>query len=205
MGLTRELAASWGRADIRVNAIAPGFFHSRLADPAIRPGRAVDQGEQPDSARRRRRRAQGRRGVPRRRRLQLHHRPDHRRRRGTRSHCLNRPYAARPWLEHYDYWVRPHLTYPGGRCHDILARRPSTSPTARRRHFLGAELTFRELKRRADALRRRAGAAAASRRATASASCCRTARSTSSRRSPILRLGAHHRQHQPDLHGARSR
>jgi gluconate 5-dehydrogenase len=35
MGLTRELAASWGRRNIRVNAIAPGFFHSRLADPAL--------------------------------------------------------------------------------------------------------------------------------------------------------------------------
>ena len=35
MGLTRELAASWGRQGIRVNAIAPGFFHSRLADPAL--------------------------------------------------------------------------------------------------------------------------------------------------------------------------
>jgi gluconate 5-dehydrogenase len=35
MGLTRELAASWGRRGIRVNAIAPGFFHSRLADPAL--------------------------------------------------------------------------------------------------------------------------------------------------------------------------
>ena len=35
MGLTRELAATWGRKGIRVNAIAPGFFHSRLADPAI--------------------------------------------------------------------------------------------------------------------------------------------------------------------------
>jgi len=35
MGLTRELAASWGRQNIRVNGIAPGFFHSRLADPVL--------------------------------------------------------------------------------------------------------------------------------------------------------------------------
>jgi NAD(P)-dependent dehydrogenase (short-subunit alcohol dehydrogenase family) len=35
IGLTRELAATWGRQGIRVNAIAPGFFHSRLADAAI--------------------------------------------------------------------------------------------------------------------------------------------------------------------------
>jgi gluconate 5-dehydrogenase len=35
LGLTRELAASWGRQGIRVNAIAPGFFHSRLADPVL--------------------------------------------------------------------------------------------------------------------------------------------------------------------------
>jgi gluconate 5-dehydrogenase len=32
MGLTRELAASWGRYGIRVNAIAPGFFHSRMSE-----------------------------------------------------------------------------------------------------------------------------------------------------------------------------
>jgi gluconate 5-dehydrogenase len=35
LGLTRELAASWARKGIRVNAIAPGYFHSRLADGAI--------------------------------------------------------------------------------------------------------------------------------------------------------------------------
>ncbi len=33
--MTRELAASWGNSGIRVNAIAPGFFHSRLADASI--------------------------------------------------------------------------------------------------------------------------------------------------------------------------
>jgi gluconate 5-dehydrogenase len=35
MGLTRELAASWGPQGIRVNAIAPGFFHSRLTDSVL--------------------------------------------------------------------------------------------------------------------------------------------------------------------------
>ncbi|HEY0143868.1 MAG TPA: glucose 1-dehydrogenase [Thermoanaerobaculia bacterium] len=35
IGLTRELAATWGPHGIRVNAMAPGFFHSRLADAVI--------------------------------------------------------------------------------------------------------------------------------------------------------------------------
>src|SRR6185503_4349505 len=35
MGLTRELAGSWGRSGIRVNAIAPGFFPSRLTEGVI--------------------------------------------------------------------------------------------------------------------------------------------------------------------------
>ena len=35
MGLTRDLATAWGPQGIRVNAIAPGFFHSRLADSSI--------------------------------------------------------------------------------------------------------------------------------------------------------------------------
>lgn len=35
IGLNRELAASWGRKGIRVNAIAPGFFKSRLTDKVL--------------------------------------------------------------------------------------------------------------------------------------------------------------------------
>jgi NAD(P)-dependent dehydrogenase (short-subunit alcohol dehydrogenase family) len=46
-GLTRELAATWGRQGIRVNAIAPGFFHSRLADAAIEYAEPVIKARNP--------------------------------------------------------------------------------------------------------------------------------------------------------------
>ena len=35
MGLTRELAGTWGRHGIRVNAIAPGFFPSRMTEAVL--------------------------------------------------------------------------------------------------------------------------------------------------------------------------
>ncbi len=47
LGLTRELAATWGGAGIRVNAIAPGFFHSRLADAVIEQNEAFIQATNP--------------------------------------------------------------------------------------------------------------------------------------------------------------
>lgn len=47
-GLTRELAASWGQQGIRVNAIAPGFFHSRLADAAIEYAEAAIKARNPN-------------------------------------------------------------------------------------------------------------------------------------------------------------
>jgi long-chain acyl-CoA synthetase len=62
------------------------------------------------------------------------------------------PYAARPWQQHYDYWVRPHLTYPGRPLGDILAITAVHRPDKIATHFLGAELTFLDLKRRSDAL-----------------------------------------------------
>jgi long-chain acyl-CoA synthetase len=62
------------------------------------------------------------------------------------------PYAARPWLNHYDYWVRPHMTYPTRPLHEILSTTAAEMPAAQATHFLGAALTYREIKSRADRL-----------------------------------------------------
>jgi long-chain acyl-CoA synthetase len=59
---------------------------------------------------------------------------------------------ARPWLKHYDYWVRPHMTYPGRPLSDILSAAAIDLPDRPATAFLGARLTFRDLKRRSDAL-----------------------------------------------------
>jgi len=61
-------------------------------------------------------------------------------------------YASRPWLRHYDYWVRPHMTYPGRPLSDILSAAAVDLPDRPATSFFGAQLTFRELKRRSDAL-----------------------------------------------------
>ena len=63
-GLTRELAASWGRQGIRVNGIAPGFFHSRLADPALPFAEPSIKARNPIPRVGRRRRVEGCRRVP---------------------------------------------------------------------------------------------------------------------------------------------
>ncbi|HEY2941638.1 MAG TPA: long-chain fatty acid--CoA ligase [Vicinamibacteria bacterium] len=62
------------------------------------------------------------------------------------------PYAARPWLRHYDYWVRPHMNYPRRPLHEILASTTVDLPDARATTFLGAHLTFQEIKDQADRL-----------------------------------------------------
>lgn len=65
---------------------------------------------------------------------------------------MSSPYAARPWVRHYDYWVPPHLTYPRRALPVILDTAAVDLPHAPAIHFQGATLTFREVKNRADRL-----------------------------------------------------
>jgi long-chain acyl-CoA synthetase len=62
------------------------------------------------------------------------------------------PYAARPWLKHYDYWVRPHLNYPRRPLHEILRITAVEMPDKPATAFLGAHLTYGEIKERSDKL-----------------------------------------------------
>src|SRR5262245_14123070 len=64
---------------------------------------------------------------------------------------MTSPYASRPWLQHYDYWVRPHMTYPRRPLAEILATTAVELPDRPATAFLGAELTFQEIKDRSDA------------------------------------------------------
>jgi long-chain acyl-CoA synthetase len=60
--------------------------------------------------------------------------------------------AARPWLRHYDYWVRPSLNYPRRPLHEILRVTAVEVPDRPATAFLGAHLTYGQLKERADKL-----------------------------------------------------
>src|SRR5215207_6422212 len=62
------------------------------------------------------------------------------------------PYAARPWLEHYDYWVRPRMNYPRRPLHEILRLAAAEVPDRPATAFLGAHLTFAEVKGQSDKL-----------------------------------------------------
>jgi long-chain acyl-CoA synthetase len=59
-------------------------------------------------------------------------------------------YAARPWLNHYDYWVRPHMNYPRRPLHEILRITAVEVPDRPATAFLGAHLTFGQIKEQAD-------------------------------------------------------
>jgi long-chain acyl-CoA synthetase len=65
---------------------------------------------------------------------------------------MSSPYASRPWLKHYDYWVRPHMTYPTRSLYEILSTTAAEMPDGHATQFLGAALTYREIKQRTDRL-----------------------------------------------------
>jgi len=63
---------------------------------------------------------------------------------------ITSPYSARPWLKHYDYWVPPTMTFPGRPLFEILATTAVEMPDAPATAFLGATMTFHEIKQQAD-------------------------------------------------------
>jgi len=62
------------------------------------------------------------------------------------------PYAARPWTAHYDYWVQPHMNYPRRPLGEILGLSAADVPDRPATAFLGAHLTWAEIKERSDRL-----------------------------------------------------
>src|SRR4051812_21883724 len=62
------------------------------------------------------------------------------------------PYATRPWLNHYDYWVRHEMNYPRRPLHEILRITAVEVPERIATAFLGAHLTYGQIKEQADKL-----------------------------------------------------
>src|SRR5262245_33443421 len=59
-------------------------------------------------------------------------------------------YAARPWLNQYNYWTPPHMNYPCRPLHEILRITAAEVPDRPATAFLGQHLTFIQLKDQAD-------------------------------------------------------
>src|SRR6185436_6083037 len=60
--------------------------------------------------------------------------------------------TTRPWLRHYDYWVPPSLNYPQRALTEILDTSAIDCAGAPATAFLGAQMTFREIKVQSDAV-----------------------------------------------------
>jgi long-chain acyl-CoA synthetase len=56
----------------------------------------------------------------------------------------------RPWLDHYDYWVPPHLTYPERPLWEVLDATCVELPNAPATAFLGSTLTYHHIKTQSD-------------------------------------------------------
>ena len=62
------------------------------------------------------------------------------------------PYATKPWLAHYDYWTPAHVNYPCRPLYEILRMTAVTTPDLVATAFLGAHLTYGQIKEQSDKL-----------------------------------------------------
>ncbi len=62
------------------------------------------------------------------------------------------PYAQKPWLKHYDYWVPEQANFPRHSIYQMLNLAATYFPNRPATAFLGAQLTFGQLKTEADKL-----------------------------------------------------
>jgi long-chain acyl-CoA synthetase len=60
------------------------------------------------------------------------------------------PYTAKPWLNHYNFWIPAHMNYPRRPLHEILKITACEIPDRPATVFLGKQLTFSELKKQTD-------------------------------------------------------
>ena len=61
-------------------------------------------------------------------------------------------YGSKPWLKRYDYWVPAEVTFPTQPIYYALNLSATLYPDQPATAFLGAKLTFKELKTQADKL-----------------------------------------------------
>lgn len=59
-------------------------------------------------------------------------------------------YVKRPWLDHYNFWVPAYMNYPRRPLHEILRVAATEVPDRPATTFLGADLTFTQIKDQAD-------------------------------------------------------
>jgi long-chain acyl-CoA synthetase len=62
------------------------------------------------------------------------------------------PYTAKPWLDHYDYWVPRHINYPRRPLYEILRLTAVKTPENVATAFQGAHLTYAQIKQQTDKL-----------------------------------------------------
>ena len=62
------------------------------------------------------------------------------------------PYASKPWLNQYDHWVPATATLPERSLHHLLTLAASQYRHKTATAFLGAELTYLDIKEQADRL-----------------------------------------------------